>query len=128
MRIVRGAGSPHELAHQIAELVDAYRAYFAAFDRAPAAHEVQQALKIDQKGRFDEMKESSIATITSGALRFAAGRLLHQDLQASHGENEMTKGMYRWEALREERHRERQAEHATQRSGKKKRIERPIKL
>jgi hypothetical protein len=123
MRIVRGAGSSHDISDQLTSLHDAYDAYQAALGREPAGHEIQQALAPpDERNDRDDFGMAK-ELIVSGALRLAAGRLLGQDLQARNGENEMMMGVRDYWEIREENRRKMRAEIA----GKRSRAKRPAR-
>jgi hypothetical protein len=125
IRIVRGAGDPQDILRHVNALIDALLAYETAFGHSPTGHEVREALADDRNlsrlGDFGEAQE----TIVSGALRLVAGRLIRQDLQARHGENELMGGFYRLEEIREGYRRKLRSERTTSRSQTKRPPKRP---
>jgi hypothetical protein len=126
LRIVRGAGSPDAFADQVGDVVVAYRAYDVAFGHWPEGDEVKQALAAEDTGDWNGYRAAKESLI-SGALRLVAGRLLYQDLQARHGENEMMSGVSRLEEICEERLRQRRAELRATRTPAKRPSKRPPK-
>jgi hypothetical protein len=118
LRIVRGAGSPDAFADHLGDVVVAFRAYEVAFGHRPGGDEVQQAMAAEETGDWDGYRAAKESLIR-GALRLVAGRLLGQDLQAQHGENEMMDGVSRLEEIHEEKLRKWRAEIRAKRAPEK---------
>lgn len=113
LRVVRGAGKPHEIAEQAGELVLAVAAYQKAFGHWPPSWELSEMLSIDQPQEglarlegHEWSRAHAEHTIVRGALQIAASRLIGQSTQERAGESEMLDGVRSLEAAREEMRRE----------------------
>lgn len=97
LRIVRGAGRPHDIIKGAIGIADAMTRYRDALGQMPDAHLIHTALTVRREPR--DASSSEFDQMISGALRAAAARLLRQDLQEAHGENEMKDAIY-WHTRR----------------------------
>lgn len=115
MRISRGAGKPYEILEDCIKVVQRFQQYREVHGVWPSSSEVQEILNFhdprlrDYSLPYDEMAHA-IERIARGSLRMAAGRLVSQQLQADHGENEMLDGIREIEEFRIERRAKRAAE------------------
>lgn len=105
MRISRGAGAPYEVGRQCQDVVESFVAYWKRCGVWPSSEEVSEILSFRESPHPRDLiydLERAIEEVTKGALRFAAGRLVDQRMQADHGEKELLAGVDRIERYREE--------------------------
>lgn len=102
LRVVRGAGRPHDLAGQMLEVLDAYKAFHAATGAFPSDQELRRMLDPfppapDRWGEGRDighsLMEDGQEKAVAGALQIAASALVGQRTQAAAGEHEMFEGM-----------------------------------
>lgn len=117
LRIVRGAGKPHEVVGQIAGLTQALASYREAFGHGLLPHELSGMLSIDHPEEWRTgLKNSALhrlyaeERIVRGALQVAASRLVEQRTQERVGERELRDGVRDLEDARAEMRREMEAE------------------
>ncbi len=114
IRVVRGAGRPHEVILQCDEVVKAALEFRDKSKRLPSQESVASALRL----RHEEIdyskpwadRESARQDMVSGALQIAASRLLGQHLQVKQGEREMNGAHMQLVRISEELRAEREAE------------------
>jgi hypothetical protein len=110
LRIVRGAGKPHYLAHQLEACLKVLSAYVEAHGTLPPAHELSEILDPD-KAFYDARpwikenrqnmeqapgeieREDAMRAIRRGALQVAASMLLNQTPQQAMGDHEVSNGI-----------------------------------
>lgn len=107
LRVVRGAGAPHDLLRQMRALEDAMFAHWEA-DRTWPLSEISAAVWVHEKpDNWDRYGENARGewyaerTILSGALRYVAGELIGPPVQASRGSTEVRQGIRDLERLRQ---------------------------
>lgn len=114
LRIIRGAGKPHEIVEQSARLTQALVEYQEAVGHWPPSHELSEMLSIDHPGEWRSQSNSSerdfleaTECIVRGALQKAASRLIGQLTQERAGGRELYDGVRDLENARAEMRRER---------------------
>jgi hypothetical protein len=105
LRIVRGAGKPHELAPQAAAYLEASEEHFQAARCYPGP-EVGDMLRDprpynDKLSRDEREIQDAIETIERGVLQIVASRLIGQRTQETAGDSELWKGLIAFERARE---------------------------
>jgi hypothetical protein len=136
LRIVRGAGKPHEILLQMKKAIDTAVKFQEVHGYFPSSDFIQSELKLydEHERQSDREREGQLGqetidrwredgffermlakhTICRGALQIAASGLIGQDTQQRNGEHEFHEGLHQLERLREERIRkEREALRAT---------------
>ncbi len=119
LRIVRGAGAPHELRRQMHALEEAMQAHWAA-DRTWPISDIAAAVYLrEEPENWEQYSEANRAEwyaerqILSGALRYVAGEIIGPRVQASHGSSEMHGGIRELERVRDAENKRWRAENAT---------------
>lgn len=105
IRVVRGAGRPHEIARQSLALTEALTAYQAAAGMLPLGDDLAAVIQPEEPGLHDWRAEDQVRhyarqRVIDGALQVAASRLLGQLTQERAGEREMHDGMVQIEEMR----------------------------
>jgi hypothetical protein len=124
LRIIRGAGKPHELLGQMKAAIDSAIKFRELHNQWPfdvistdllLEDEMETILAKGQRGEIDEARidrwwkdgrfDRMMAkhTISKGVLRVIASELIGQDLQKSHGDDEFHQGIQHWIRVRDER-------------------------
>ena len=119
LRIIRGAGRPHQLMDQIIAL-------YREMENAPpgttcgaVTETMQEALRSGKRDPERDTFGDELADMEGGALRAVAGRILRQQLQASAGERELLDGYYQLERGRRQLREEREAAERAYRSAQR---------
>lgn len=100
MRVVRGAGKPHDIFRQAHTLAEAFVRYHEATGLVVAADELSTMLSIEGDPQFadhfsglERDRLDAGQCVIQGALQVAASRLLNQKTQETVGQQEMFEGM-----------------------------------
>jgi len=96
IRIVRGAGKPHQLITDCAEVVNLAVAFDEVSGHFPSDYSISVTLDppsdpIDYHDEYWSSRQIAHRNMISGALQVAASKLIGQSLQERSGENEMEK-------------------------------------
>lgn len=112
LRVVRGAGKPHEIGSQAVALVEALVGYRGAVGTFPPADEMSGFLDVDydremlaQCSERERVRVYAQERVMRSALQIAASRLIGQGTQEAAGDYEMHGGIREFEAIREEERR-----------------------
>lgn len=103
IRVVRGAGKPHEIASQAGRVVLAFEAYHDVVGHYPPGHEIQDAINIryhSEQWETDDV-DWAVDQIIQGSLQVAASRVLAQNTQEAAGERELKDGVRSMEKAQE---------------------------
>lgn len=115
IRVVRGAGKPHQLLGQCADVVNAAVAYREAAGMLPSPFSLAESIRLRHEGfEYDDHfwleRQISKRLMIDGALQVAASKLLGQHLQIRRGEDEMDRGIRNLERAKEDLRKKRAAE------------------
>lgn len=120
LRIVRGAGKPHEIGQQAEALLKAYIEYHEAFGHYPPSYDLTEILSTERSEEWrNRLKGSELSRvyaveqIVAGSLQIAASRLVGQTTQERAGDSELYAGVRALEAAQEEGWREQAAKATT---------------
>jgi hypothetical protein len=150
LRVIRGAGKPHELLLQMKSVIDASGKFQQIYGHWPPSHifagelhlksEDEEYWEAQRQGRYtNEQVERRLAdgeherilaehTIQRGALQMIASALIGQNTQQIAGEGELYEGLRDWAKNRKERlERRREAERAAARAATASKIAPPKK-
>jgi hypothetical protein len=124
LRVIRGAGRPEELLHQLSDVLRTALKVQDSTGRLPVdvmtslLHGKSETESIWEKRHKGEIDEASITrwqedgtidklyaeeAIQAGLLQIIASKLVHQDLQRRAGETELRDGIRNWIEVRERR-------------------------
>lgn len=111
IRVVRGAGKPHEIGLHAQDFLDAYVRYREVTGAFPSPDDLAAALSINPdpkmltQARSDEFSRMGAEhRVVRGALQVAASRLMGQRTQESAGDDEMHLGIRDTTAIRDAEH------------------------
>jgi hypothetical protein len=100
MRVVRGAGKPHEIVRQTRALMEAFADYHEATGEPPSADVLADILSIErdpeiiqhlERHQVDRLDAEQL--VIHGALQVAASRLVEQKTQETVGRHELHEGV-----------------------------------
>lgn len=113
MRVIRGAGKPHEIGRQCVRVVERFNSYRDAHGCYPSSFEIMEALRLNKDESYlERCSEESLTwyhaekKMVRGALQVAASQLLGQLTQERAGDSEMFEGMRPIEEIRERNRRQ----------------------
>lgn len=115
IRVVRGAGKPHEVIAQCDEVVKTAIEVREKSGRLPSPESVANTLLLEHERivEYDSFwagRQHAVRRMVKGSLQIAASRLLNQQTQILRGESEMEDGFRDLERLHEELRKQREAE------------------
>ena len=100
LRVIRGAGKPHEIGQQAQTLLQAFVSYQEITGMLPPAYELAEILSVERDpqvmGRLEGQaldRAYAEQRVIRGALQLAASRLISQSTQERAGEHEMYEGI-----------------------------------
>jgi len=105
LRVVRGAGRPHDIADQSLALTDSLVAYREATGVLPFGDDLAAVIQPGEPdlrlwGGDEQARHYAHQLVIKGSLQVTASRLLHQPTQEAAGRREMHDGMVEIEAMR----------------------------
>lgn len=117
LRVIRGAGRPYQVGFDLAECVQAFTAYEAAFGHFPSDVSIARALdpgKSEEEGDWDWppdgdeetayrwSRQRSRRDMRLAALQITASMLIGQKLQLARGEDDLDRGIARHEQAKQD--------------------------
>lgn len=115
LRIVRGAGKPHDIVTHLDAVVETIARYRDIVGRWPLPDQISEALSIERDEEWQQRlmgprldRFYAEQQIIRGVLQHVAGRLLGQTTHQSVGENELYDGIRALEEARKELRNERE--------------------
>lgn len=121
IRVVRGAGKPHEVIFQCDKVVKAALEYRESAGHLPTSFSVASALglegeRIRDYDSFEGLRQLATRKMLDGGMQVVASRLLNQLTQEHRGESQLYEGFRDLEHLYEEIRKQRAAEERARRS------------
>jgi len=111
LRVIRGAGKAWQIASEAAAVLEAFEEYRSIVGRYPSEYEIHEVISMRHEAASSPRDNESdwsdaIDDMIAGGLQMAASRLAGQLTQERAGQNEMFKGLFVIEKIREENRRE----------------------